>query len=307
MRLLRSGSSLLYDDRVPGGYEAPITTCQYSRKEPGMPKSLVVGSQEHKELFCRFFLDTHVTFDPAAVDWPDLDEASRQRLHSLPVWAEAVATERMATCVIQTWAPLEPDPYIREAVALQGYEEARHAAIIQGLITRYGIAVPPPTPLQPPADAEWAFLRLGYSECFDAFFTFALFAIARQSGFFPPALVEKFEPVMQEEARHILFFVNWEAYRQARSPLWQRPGHLWRGALGRACQVWQRLQNALGARHNKNFTMKGHQAISMEITPRRFLELCLAENAHRLDRYDTRLLRPRLMPSLAKGLCRVLR
>ena len=131
---------------------------------------------------------------------------------------------------------------------------------------------------------EWAFMRLGYSECFDAFFTFALFAIARDSGFFPAVLVEKFEPVMQEEARHILFFVNWEAYRQAQRPLWQRPYHVWRGALGRVLQVWRRVQGALGARADKDFTMKGHQSMRMDITPRRFLELCLAENARRLDR-----------------------
>jgi hypothetical protein len=271
-----------------------------------MAQSLVVGSQEHKELFCHFFMDTHVAFDPARIDWPVLDEDSHTRLHSLPVWNEAVATERMATCTIETWAPLETDPLIREAVALQGYEEARHAAILQGLTSHYDIPVAPIPPPQPPADAEWAFLRLGYSECFDAFFTFALFAIARDSGFFPPDLVAKFEPVMQEEARHILFFVNWEAYRQAYSPLWQRPGHLWRGAMGRVLQVWQRVQTALGARGGKDFTMKGHQAIRMDVTPRGFLELCLAENAQRMERYDPRLLRPRLMPGIAQALCKVL-
>lgn len=272
-----------------------------------MPESLVVGSQDHKELFCRFLIDTHVAFDPATIDWPELDEASFKRLQSLPVWAEAVQTECITACTIETWASREIDPLIRQAVALQGYEEARHAAIIQGLITHYGIPTPILRPPQPPVDAEWAFMRLGYSECFDAFFTFALFAIARDSGFFPQVLVDKFEPIMQEEARHILFFVNWEAYRQARSPFWQRPMHLWRGTLGRVLQVWQRVQSAMRVRGDKNFTMKGHQAITMDITPRRFLELCLAENARRLERYDTRLLRPRLVPTMAHVLCRVLR
>lgn len=271
-----------------------------------MPRSLVVGSQEHKELFCRFFVDTHVAYEPAAIQWPEIDAESHKRLHSLPVWSEAVATECAATCTIQTWAPLETDPLIREAVALQGYEEARHATIIQGLTTHYALPVSPQPPPQAPADPEWAFMRLGYSECFDAFFTFALFAIARDSGFFPPVLVEKFEPVMQEEARHILFFVNWEAYRQAQSPPWQRPHQIWRGALGRVLQVWRRVQSAIGARGEKDFTMKGHQSLRLDITPRRFLELCLAENAQRLDRYDARLLRPRLVPTIAQALCKLL-
>ena len=38
--------------------------------------------------------------------------------------------------------------------------------------------------------------------------------------------------------------------------------------------------------------MKGHQSMRMDITPRRFLELCLAENAQRLDRYDARYYGP---------------
>ncbi len=261
--------------------------------QKGRPGSLVVGSEEHKELFCRFFIDTHIIFDPAAIKWPELDEGSLKLLHSLPVWTEAMETERMGTCTIQSCATLETDPLIREAVTLLAQEEARHAATIQGLTTRYGIPLPDLPPPQPPVDAEWEFLRFGYSECFDAFFTCALFAIARDSG--------------QEEARHVLFFVNWEAYHQARSPFWQRPGRLGRGALERVLQAQKRLRAALGARSNKDFTMKSHQAITKEITPRRFLELCLAENARRLDRYDARLLRPRLVPTIAKALCHVLR
>lgn len=272
-----------------------------------MARSIVVGSQEHKELFCHFFTATHLTFDPARMEWPVLDQESLARLRGLPMWTEAIETERMATCTIQAWVPYESDPLIRDAVALQGQEEARHAALIQALTTQYGMPVPAPKTLPPPANPEWAFRRLGYSECFDAFFTFALFAIARDSGFFSKALVEAFEPVMQEEARHILFFVNWEAYRQAQQPAWQRPMALWRGTLGRTMQVWHRLQGALQARGAQDFTMKGHQAIRMDITPRAFLELCLAENAQRLERYDARLLRPRLVPSIAYALSKVLR
>ncbi|HEY7318063.1 MAG TPA: ferritin-like domain-containing protein, partial [Candidatus Binatia bacterium] len=214
-------------------------------------------------------------------------------LHSLPVWTEAMETERVGTCTIQSCATLETDPLVRETLMLLAQEEARHAAIIQGLTARYGIPLPDLPPPQPPADAEWEFLRFGYSECFDAFFTCALFAIARDSGLVPRPLVDTFEPVMQEEARHVLFFVNWEAYHQAQSPLWQRPVRLIRGALERVLQAHKRLRIALGARTNKNFTMQAHQEITKEFTPRRFLDLCLAENARRLDCYDARLVRPR--------------
>lgn len=271
-----------------------------------MAQPLIVGSPEHKEAFCRFFLDTHVPYDPADMRWPDIDAATLEHLRSLPFWGEAIATERATAQTIQAWATQETDPLLRQAVALQGYEETRHAAMIHGLVTHYAIPCPEqPTP-PPPSDAEWAFLCTGYSECFDAFFTFALFALARDSGFFPPVLVNYFEPIMQEEARHILFFVNWEAYSQAQRPLWQRPRYLWRGALGRGKQAWHRLQTARGAQSSGDFTIKGHQALQTAVTPRSFLSLCLAEHARRMGAYDARLLRPRLVPTLAKALCTVL-
>ncbi len=267
---------------------------------------LVVGSTEHKELFCRFFIDTHIAFDPAAIEWPKLDEDSLKFLQRLPVWAEAMETECLGTSTIQSCAILQSDPLIREAMTLLSQEEARHAAIIQGLTTHYEIPMPnlPASPC--PMDPEWEFLRFGYSECFDAFFSCALFAIARDSGLVPRPLVAMFEPVIQEEARHVLFFVNWEAYHRAQTPFWLRPKRLGRGALERVLQAHKRLKIALGARTNKNFTMKAHQKITKDITPRRFLELCLAENTRRLDLYDARLIRPRLVPTRAKALWHIL-
>lgn len=271
-----------------------------------MAAPIRIGSEDHKVLLCQFFIDSHVPFEPASVRWPALDDDSLSRLRSLPFWHEAVATERLTACIIRARAALESDPLLRQAIALQAYEEQRHAILLQDLTSQYGIVLPSLPDPQPPTDPEWAFLCTGYSECFDAFFTFALFALARQAGFFPAGLIDVFEPIMQEEARHILFFVNWEAYCQANRPLRQRPRYLWRGVMGRSLQVWQRIQMARGVRAQGEFTLKGHQALSEPLSPRRFLALCLSENERRLSPYDARLLRPRLAPLIAKMLSRVL-
>ncbi len=114
---------------------------------------------------------------------------------------------------------MEHDTLLREAVALQGYEEARHSALLRSLLTHYDIQVTPQSVPAVPKNVTWAFLHTEYGECFDSFFAFGLFALAKESGAFPRALVEQFDPIMQEEARHILFFVNWLGYRRVVLPV----------------------------------------------------------------------------------------
>src|SRR5579883_2549517 len=189
-----------------------------------------IGSPEHKELLCRFFIDSHSPFKPSDLKWPELDEAARAKLASLPIWDEAVKTEAETALAVTTMGEVERDRLLSQAITLQGYEEARHADILKTLTERYGISVAsfhPPRPAEP----DWAFMRIGYGECFDSFFAFGLFALARDSGFFPPSLVELFEPIMQEEGRHILFHVNWVAYSQAQLPFAGRPGYVFRRGL----------------------------------------------------------------------------
>ena len=264
--------------------------------------TLQVGSEEHKVAFCDTFVKTHDPYDPAKLTWPALDPDSLGRLAGLPVWDEAVATERETALKVQTLAQVEPDPVLREAIGLQGFEEGRHSRMLELLTSHYGIPIEArPTP-SPPKNAEWAFMRTGYGECFDSFFAFGLFAIARDSGFFPPALVEIFDPIMQEEARHILFFVNWVAYRRAHTPLPQQPLYAFRCGLAISLQILSRIRTAISigsSESQDNFAMKSHASLG-EISPRSFIELCLNENERRLAPYDPRLLRPRLAPTLAR-------
>lgn len=271
-----------------------------------MRSDLTIGSTAHKELLCREFIDTHEPYEVATLRWPELDASSLERLQTLPFWDEAVSTEHATAAKVKAQAALERDALMREAVALQGYEEERHSALINALLSRYQITVPPQPPVPLPHNIEWAFLRTEYGECFDSFFAFGLFALAKESGFFPPALVTRFEPVMQEEARHILFFVNWLAYRRAQTPLWRRPELLARRLLAMTVQAWSRLQTARGMATD-DFTMKGHESFDADLSARDFLHRCLHENERRLSQYDRRLLRPRLVPTIARALVRVLR
>lgn len=270
---------------------------------------LRAGSEEHKQAFCREFIETHDPFKPAEIDWPSLAEDERERLLALPVWDEAVSTEHETALKVQALASVERDPALREAIGLQGYEEARHSQILRLLTEKYGISVAPRSEMPPPSDAEWAFMRASYGEQFDSFFAFGLFALARDSGYFPPGLVNVFDPVMQEEARHILFFANWVAYRRVQSNAIDRLFLLIRCGLAISLQVMSRIRTAIdvgGQASQDNFAMKSHASFGDDITPRSFLETCLRENDRRLAQYDPRLLRPTMVPRLARLVLRFL-
>jgi hypothetical protein len=281
-----------------------------------------IGSVAHRELLARFFMDSYVEYVPEQVRWPNLSEASKSRLVSLPFWQEAVATENVTSNTVAAAAVIEADPGLRQAIELQGFEEGRHARLLKALTTHYNIPVDNPVRFEP-GDLEQDFLFAGFGECFDSFFAFGLFALARESGFFEAALVEVFEPVIQEEARHILFFVNWVKYRRLQLPWWRRPGFSLRCGAIILKQVWSRAKTArtmgaapehkvaakpgpLGGDDGDNFTLSAHQDLGVDVTLHKLLGLCLRENDARLAPYDARLLRPRLVPSLARFLFKVL-
>jgi hypothetical protein len=283
-----------------------------------------IGSEEHGRVLCRTFIETHRPFLPRDIVWPELDAESLVRLKSLPVWDEAARTEAATAVKVQTLGETETDPVLKEAIELQGYEEGRHAEIISLLTKTYGIPTRPFGQPEKPANPTWTFLRTGYGECLDSFFAFGLFDIGRRTEYFHKDLIALFDQIMQEEARHILFIVNWAAYLRARKPLALRPVFDTRRAWNIVAQAFDRVKGAMqmaggngggegkdggGAEEKKGtqdgFTLKSHTAFG-DITLRSFLELCLRENDRRLSIYDSRLLRPFLVPSAVKVLLKVL-
>ncbi|HZB93321.1 MAG TPA: ferritin-like domain-containing protein, partial [Stellaceae bacterium] len=224
-----------------------------------------IGSKAHKELFCRMLLDTFNPYKPAIIDWPRLAEAERARLVGLPIWDIAVATEGKAKLRVLSYAALVADPLLEEAVRLNGFEEGRHKQVLANLVAAYGIELDPEPAYLVPRDAEWAFMVTGFSECIDSFFAFGLFEAARLSGYFPPALVDTFEPVMQEECRHILFFVNWVAWHRRNLPWWKKPIFAARVAAVWAFLAWERLQTARDVGGGNNFTMTGHESMGISL------------------------------------------
>ena len=266
------------------------------------------GSEPHKIAFCRMLLDTHNPYKPAVIVWPRLDSDARDRLVALPIWDIAVQTEGKAKLRVLSYAEETADPLLREAVTLNGFEEGRHKEVLSNLVEAYGIRLAPEPLYRQPRHPEWAFMVTGFSECIDSFFAFGLFALARRSRFFPPDLIDAFEPIMQEEARHILFFVNWVAWHRRNLAWWRRPWFWCKIAAVWVFLVWERIGLARGAGASRedtpqdnNFTLTGSKAVAdIDLSPAALFDLCLAENRQRMDGYDARLLRPQVVPRLVR-------
>jgi hypothetical protein len=281
--------------------------------------AIVVGSQAHKHAFCRMLLDTHNPYRPSIVDWPTLEPEARDRLVSLPIWDIAMQTEGNASLRVLSYAETVSDPLLREAIEIDGFEETRHKQVLSNLVEAYGIRLAPEPEYLPPKDPEWAFLLAGFCECVDTFFAFGLFALAKQSGFFPAELVDTFEPVVQEEGRHILFFVNWVAWHRRNLPIWRRPLFAAKIASAWIFLIWERIGIARGIDsaggtgsgsepQDNNFVFTGGKAIGNgNISAAMLIDVCLSENERRFAGYDLRLLRPKLMPRLMRLARRLMR
>lgn len=260
-----------------------------------------IGSPAHKELFCRSFLDSHEVYQPEDLPWPHLDETTLQRLRGIPFWEEALHTEQEAGAMVNAYAATVHDPLVHEAIALQGWEETRHARLLQFVTQHYGIAVATRPSALLPQKIEQAFVTFGYTECLDSFLTFGLFKLARQSGFFPETLFTIFDRVMEEEARHIVFFINWVAYLQAhrgrRVSVFRAPSALW--YYSRALRDLLRVIGDTDT-GGENFVATGASSFIEHLTPAMVLSACLEEHTRRMRHFDARLLRPRFMPALAK-------
>lgn len=277
--------------------------------------TLQYGSEQHLHETCRMFRETFNPYRPAVIDWPRLSPDMLRRLTSLPIWDIAVHTEGRARLRFACYAATLQTREMRDAVMLNAWEENRHKEVLGGLVRTYGIELGPEPAYRAPRDPEWMYLVTGYSECIDSFFAFGLFELARRSGFFPTELVETFEPVIQEECRHILLFANLVAWQRASLSWWRRIAFECRVAAAWVYIGWERLvlarsmkANGMGTGQDSNFTASTAQAVApVEIGVRDLMLLCLQENDRRFAGYDARLARPATVPALARILLFVTR
>jgi hypothetical protein len=261
-----------------------------------------IGSEEHKRLFCDSFIATHNRYEPQEMPWPQLDDVSLARLRAIPVWTMALDTEISAGSMLEGFAKTESDPLVRQALALQGFEEDRHGRILSEMIRRYNLRVEIKEPTKQPTRS--AFVYFGYDECVDSFAGFGIFKLARDSRVLPDSLTSLFARVLEEEARHIMFFVNWIAWDRARSGLSAPYMQLIPALVSYVQAIVRRVQGGQQMAAGDGVTEIGPNLFAdvlRDLTPAKFLRACISENDRYMRAFDRRLLRPRVIPSLGRA------
>jgi hypothetical protein len=245
-------------------------------------------------------MESHRAYDPQEWPWPQLDGMSLARLRAIPIWTLALEVELGAGEMLEKFARSESDPLVRTALELQGYEEDRHGRILQCMIDRYGLTVTPDVPKQ--NATRRAFINFGYNECVDSLAGFGIFRLACDARILPVALTSLFQRVIEEEARHIVFFVNWVAWDRARrglrwAPLQAIPALVSYGAaIARRVKGGAQMQSAKP--DGENLDLFGD--VVKDLTLAKFLRACIDENDRYMAAFDPRLVRPRVMPTLAR-------
>jgi hypothetical protein len=266
-----------------------------------------IGSRAHKKLFCQSFIDSHCPYQPEHWVWPRLEQDQLQLLCAIPFWQQALQTEQRAGALIAQFAQTIADLQIQAAIALQASEESRHARILDLLTQHYQIQVPACTAAPTVDNLTSAFIQFGFQECLDSFFAFGLFGLARQANVLPDSLFTLFDPILDEEARHTVFFINWFAYYQAHAtsilklPLAARSFWHYSRALLQLIQTLHLGANGQSDNlQNKSFTATGATIFIQNLTLQQFLTTCLAEHSRRMSVFDSHLLQPEFLPQLAK-------
>ena len=275
------------------------------------------GSDAHRDAVCRMFRDTFNPYKPSVIDWPQLDPEARERLTSLPIWDIAVQTEGKARLRdAELCRQSLHDAAWREAIELNGWEEGRHKEVLANLVA--GLRHRAGARAARTCRAARSRMGLpGHRASASASTASSPSACSRWRGgraSFPPELVDTFEPVIQEEGRHILLFANWVAWHRRRLPWWRRP---WFEAAGRCglgvpglgahrhrARRWTAARAGAGQQLHAHRQQGGQRR---RYRPGRPHGICLQENDRRFAGYDLRLLRPTTTPALTRFALRFMR
>lgn len=79
---------------------------------------LRVGSDAHRNLMCREFIDTFRSYEASDIRWPQLEVGELARLRAMPILKKTLHSERTASRRIRLMVEAERDPVCGELLIM---------------------------------------------------------------------------------------------------------------------------------------------------------------------------------------------
>jgi hypothetical protein len=262
-------------------------------------QQIKIGSYDSKKQFCRRFTEGYA-LESESILWPSLDHSTQERLQGIPLWPRVRQSKHRAAQIVSAFADTLSDSMIKAAIALQAQQEQQHYQSFESFIQTYDIAAPALQTASLPPNLEAAFIDLGFQKCLDTLLGFGFYGLAHETQALPEELLQCFDGLLNAEARHIIFFINWFAYYRTKQ------GKSWNELQGIGT-IWQqrgellKLLMAFGKDDDDDnilFILFGGTQPE-KLTAERFLTLCLSENKRRMSLPSSAGLQPQLAPTLA--------
>ncbi|MGH7715341.1 MAG: hypothetical protein ACREML_05010, partial [Vulcanimicrobiaceae bacterium] len=127
------------------------------------------------------------------------------------------------------------------------------------------------------------------------FLGFGGYRLAQEMEFMPQSLISLFSRVLWEEARHIVFFVNWIAYERVQRGYGGSFVQAVATAIGYIRAVLERIISGRSVAENATEPLELPNVGLIQL-----LYAGLSENERLMAQFDPRLLRPRVVPTIAQ-------
>lgn len=263
-----------------------------------------LGSYEHRKLFCQAFVDAHIEY--SAGDWPQLEDQALPRLRNSPFWSAVVQNKQQLALIASTVATQTKPTRLKAAITLLSEESERQAQALEQFMAFYQIPKLsiPARPL--PGDLKGVLADLAFEQYLDAFVRWGWFALAREQSYLPAALLDRLDPLLQEEAHHSVFCANWAAgQRFSFDRSWRRLRSLRQYGsqfLGLLDRFGRRVDDATLPK-----TASATDIFIGQFTAEQLLNACITAHDQRLSDIHPQLVKPHLAPQLARWLMQLLR
>ncbi len=260
-----------------------------------------LGSYHHKKLSCELISEHHRVYELSQLDWPELDDEVGKKLAAIP-W-RSLAQERLAAArIIDAYGGSLKANLARNALGVIALETHRQGQFLQHLATHYQLPEVGNRP-QPKYLIGADYKRVTHCLNVTFFLGAGLYELVSRTGYLPIDLLTLLNTQLDEQARHLCFFVNWLVIQTQEQ---QKPEYEPFGVFA----LWYQRQQILGLlktlnRNEYDDNLPKNPSLGDVFMGQwrfpDFIQACNQGYTQRFATFDSKLKHPAVLPQIANA------